>query len=133
MASYLEGATLLTVGFSIVLFSKQFNLSTWSIGALSASLTTSFALGAIIGGRLGDLFGRRVVYSADLIVYACGALICALSQNQAMFFAGVITIGLAMGADLPASRDARRERTGQYEAAGHRRPHSSHRTLLGLA
>ncbi|WP_326725169.1 MFS transporter [Streptomyces sp. NBC_00243] len=103
MASYLEGATMVSLSMAVILLQKQLGLSAWSVGALSASLTLSFSTGAIVGGRLGDLFGRRVIYSADLVIYALGALIVILSPNQAVLFAGVIVTGLAMGADIPAS------------------------------
>jgi len=90
MASYLEGATMVSLSMAIILLQKELGLSAWSVGALSASLTLSFSTGAIVGGRLGDLFGRRVIYSADLVIYAVGALTVILSPDQAVLFAGVI-------------------------------------------
>ncbi|WP_427918742.1 MFS transporter [Streptomyces sp. cg40] len=103
MASYIDGTTLVSLGTAVVLFRDQLHISAWGIGALVAALQLSFATGAVIGGRLGDLFGRRAVYSVDLLVYAAGALIIVLSPNQATLFTGVIVTGLAMGADVPTS------------------------------
>ena len=103
MASYLEGATLLSLGISIVLFQHAFHLSAWSQGALSALLLFTFAGGAIIGGRLGDLFGRRKVYSVDLLIYMAGTVIVMCASSQPLLFLGVTVTGLAMGADLPTS------------------------------
>ncbi|MEU9448659.1 MFS transporter [Streptomyces sp. NPDC048277] len=103
MASYLDGATIVTVGMSSVILQKHFGLSTWSVGALNSLLMFMFATGAVVGGRLGDVLGRRAVYSVDLVVYAVGVLTVLLAPDQAWLFAGVIITGLAMGADVPTS------------------------------
>ncbi|KPI18409.1 major facilitator superfamily MFS_1 [Actinobacteria bacterium OK074] len=103
MASYIDAATIVTVGVSMVLFQKPFHLSSWTVGALSSALTLAFATGAVVGGRLGDLLGRRAVYSVDLVVYAAGVLAVIVAPTQAVLFAGIIVTGLAMGADVPTS------------------------------
>lgn len=119
MASYIDGATIVTLGMSVVLFQQQLHLGTWSVGALSAALALSFATGAIVGGRLGDLLGRRAVYSADLLIYAAGVLTVIVSPNQAVLFTGIVVTGLAMGADVPTSLALVFEeaRTGRQGAA----------------
>ncbi|WP_329577878.1 MFS transporter [Streptomyces sp. NBC_01361] len=103
MASYLDGATIVTVGVASVVLQKEFDLSPWALGALNSVLMLTFATGAIVGGRLGDLLGRRAVYSVDLLVYAAGVLTVILAPNQAVLFAGIAVTGLAMGADVPTS------------------------------
>ncbi|WP_040525455.1 MFS transporter [Gordonia effusa] len=42
----------------------------------------------LFGGRLGDMFGRRRVFSIGLIVYGAGSLITALSPNFAVLLVG---------------------------------------------
>ncbi|MEU4659436.1 MFS transporter [Streptomyces sp. NPDC023723] len=103
MASYLDGATIVTVGMASVILQQQFSMSSWSVGALNAVLMFMFATGAVIGGRLGDVLGRRKVYAVDLVVYAAGVVTVLCAPNQATLFAGVIVTGLAMGADVPTS------------------------------
>ncbi|WP_406445181.1 MFS transporter [Streptomyces sp. NBC_00631] len=103
MASYLDGATIVTVGMASVILQKHFALSTWSVGALNSVLMFMFATGAVVGGRLGDLLGRRAVYSVDLVVYAVGVLVVLLAPDQTCLFIGVVITGLAMGADVPTS------------------------------
>ncbi|MFD9323836.1 MFS transporter [Streptomyces sp. NPDC060053] len=103
MASYLDGATIVTVGMSSVILQQQFAMSSWSIGALNSVLMFMFATGAVIGGRLGDVLGRRKVYAVDLVVYAVGVVTVLCASDQATLFVGVIITGLAMGADVPTS------------------------------
>src|SRR6185369_5692540 len=61
------------------------------------------ALGAFLGGWLGDKLGRKRIYQYDLIVYAVGILCIALAVNREMLFAGTFIVGLAVGADIPTS------------------------------
>jgi inositol transporter-like SP family MFS transporter len=88
---------------SSVILQKQFAMSSWSIGALNSVLMFMFATGAVVGGRLGDVLGRRKVYAVDLVVYAIGIVTVLCAPNQAVLFVGVIITGLAMGADVPTS------------------------------
>ncbi|MFF0079145.1 MFS transporter [Streptomyces canus] len=103
MASYIDGATMVSLGVAIVFFIPYFHLSSWMVGALVSGLQFAFAAGAAVGGRLGDLFGRRAVYTVDLLVYMAGVLVIILAPNSTVLFAGVIVTGLAMGADVPTS------------------------------
>ena len=103
LASYLDSATIVTTSIALVLYEKPLHLSSWTIGAVSALLTLSIAVGALVGGRLGDLFGRKRVYAVDLVVYGVGIALLLGAVNAAMLCAGAAVAGLAMGADLPTS------------------------------
>jgi len=61
------------------------------------------ALGAFVGGRLGDLLGRKRIYQYDLIVYAIGVAVIACAVNTAMLLIGAVVVGVAVGADVPTS------------------------------
>jgi MFS transporter, SP family, inositol transporter len=60
-------------------------------------------VGALFGGRLGDRFGRRAVLTLSLVLYAVGVLLLLVAAGPALLYAGVMAIGLAIGADLPVS------------------------------
>jgi inositol transporter-like SP family MFS transporter len=63
----------------------------------------SAAVGALIGGRICDLFGRKLVYTYDLLFYILGILVIVFSTSYPMLLAGFIIAGLAVGADVAAS------------------------------
>ena len=55
------------------------------------------AVGALGGGRLADIFGRRLLLIATAIIFAAGALICAAATSPAMLIVGRIIVGLGIG------------------------------------
>lgn len=103
MASYLDGGALVTGGIATSLLMAPLGLSKWDVGLLSGILTAGLAVGALVGGRLGDRFGRKRVFSIDLLLLAFGLLLNATAVNAPMLYAGMVVTGLAMGADLPVS------------------------------
>lgn len=105
MASYLDAGSIVALGAGMALFQKEFGLSNGMVGALAAIGPNAIgcAIGAFLGGWLGDKLGRKKIYQYDLMVYAFGILIIALSVNAAMLFIGTFIVGVAVGADVPTS------------------------------
>jgi inositol transporter-like SP family MFS transporter len=103
MASYLDAGCIVTTGGTLVLYKDEFGLGAGSLGLLSALLTFLFAFGALAGGRLGDRFGRRKVFTVTMIGLAVGIALMAGAQNVAMLYIGIVIIGFSIGADLPVS------------------------------
>jgi inositol transporter-like SP family MFS transporter len=103
MASYLDAGSIITSGSALVLFKERFGLSLRQIGELSAILTFLFALGALTGGRLGDRFGRRMVFTTTMTGLAAGAALLVFADHIAMVYAGTMVVGFCIGADLPVS------------------------------
>ncbi|MCF6470527.1 MFS transporter [Nonomuraea sp. MG754425] len=103
MASYMDAATIVGTGTALVLYKQHLGLTPLMIGAASSILTLGLAIGALFGGRLGDLLGRRRVFTYDLVVFLVGLLLLAFAGSPWMIFVGVAITGLAMGADIPTS------------------------------
>src|SRR4051794_36425496 len=103
MASYLDAGCIVTLGGALVLYKDHFGLGAGSIGALSALMTFLFAIGALVGGRLGDRFGRRKVFTVTMIGLAVGTGLLAGAQNVAMLYIATVIVGFSIGADLPVS------------------------------
>lgn len=105
MASYLDAGSIVALGAGLALFQKEFALSDGAVGALQAFGPNAIgcALGAFIGGWLGDKLGRKKIYQYDLLVYAAGVLCIAFAMNREMLFLGTAVVGLAVGADVPTS------------------------------
>ena len=56
---------------------------TWVINAY----TLAFGGLLLLGGRAGDLFGRRRVFVAGIALFAAASLLCGLAQSEAMLIA----------------------------------------------
>jgi inositol transporter-like SP family MFS transporter len=72
------------------------------MGAFSAN-AISAGVGALIGGRLCDRFGRKTIYQYDMLFYAFGMLWLTFAVAPWMIVVGFVLVGLAVGADIPAS------------------------------
>lgn len=104
MASYLDSAALVSSGTAVsVLYAPALHLNPASIGLVLACQQLAFGTGALFGGRLGDIFGRRRVFTVTLIGFAVAMGILAAASSQWMLYVGVILAGLTVGADLPVS------------------------------
>ena len=104
MASYLDAGALVTSGIAIGgYYAAPLRLSAGTIGSLLGLQTLAFAAGALFGGRLGDRFGRRTIFTSSLLLYAAGMLLLLVAAGPAVLYAGVVAAGLAIGADLPVS------------------------------
>ncbi len=105
MASYLDAGSIVALGAGLVLFQTYLNLSNGEVGVLAAIGPNAIgcAIGAVLGGWLGDKIGRKRIYQYDLLLYAAAVLLIALAVNREMLFLGVFVAGIAVGADVPTS------------------------------
>jgi inositol transporter-like SP family MFS transporter len=105
MASFLDAGSIVALGSSLAIWQDQFGLSNSFVGALAAigPNAVGAGVGALVGGRLGDLVGRKRIYQYDLLVYAAGVLVIAAAGNAFMLVLGTAVVGLAVGADVPTS------------------------------
>ena len=103
MASYLDAAAIISTGTALVLYQEPLGLTTGDIGRLSALLTFMIAVGALVGGRLGDLYGRKRVFMVTMALYTVGAALMVVASGPALLYVGVVLLGIAVGADLPVS------------------------------
>jgi EmrB/QacA subfamily drug resistance transporter len=69
---------------------------------LTAYLLTQGSL-LVLGGSLGDLYGRRRVFVYGLVGFACASLLCAVSQNSTQLVVARALQGVAAAALVPGS------------------------------
>jgi inositol transporter-like SP family MFS transporter len=105
MASYLDAGSIVALAAGLALWQEYLGMSSTTVGLLAALGPNAFgaAIGALIGGRLGDLFGRKRIYQYDLLVYGLGTLLIVFSFNLPMLLIGTFIVGVAVGADVPTS------------------------------
>src|SRR3954453_21513172 len=103
MASYLDAATIVSSGNALVIYQKPLGLTGNQIGVLSFALTMGIAIGAMSGGRLGDRFGRKPVFSVTMIGIVVAMGLNVFAPASAILLAGPTLAGLCTGAALPVS------------------------------
>lgn len=105
IADYLDAGTIVAGGAALTIWLKSYNMDVSLAGILGAFGANGIAaaVGALVAGYLGDKFGRKSIYTFDLLVYMLGALIIIFAFNPAMLIGGYIIMGLATGADVPTS------------------------------
>ncbi len=103
MASYLDAGAIITSGGALVLYKEHFGLTMAQIGQLSAVLTALFAIGALVGGRLGDRYGRRKVFTVTMLGLAAGTATLTFAPDVSALYIGTVLVGFCIGADLPVS------------------------------
>lgn len=105
MADYLDAGAIVAASLGLALWQDSFGISNAALGLLSAIGVNagSYAVGSLVGGRLGDYFGRKRIYKWDLLLYILGGLFVVFAGNAPMLFVGLVILGLAVGADVPTS------------------------------
>jgi len=105
MANYIDSGSIVAGAVALPLWTKQFGFGSSFVSFLGAfsSNAISAGLGALIGGRICDLLGRKKIYQWDLLLYAFGVLWIVFAQAGWMLLVGYFIVGLTVGADVPAS------------------------------
>src|SRR5579863_7413578 len=78
-------------------FRHDFTLSTFALEVIVSGVLAGAAAGALIGGRLADLFGRRRLLIATAIIFAAGAVLCAAAPSAVVLAVGRIIVGFGIG------------------------------------
>jgi len=105
LANYIDAGSIVAGSVALALWRESFGLSdrfVGLIGAFSAN-AISAGVGALIGGVLCDRFGRKKIYQYDMLFYAFGMLWLVFASTPWMIVLGFVMVGLAVGADIPAS------------------------------
>ena len=72
-------------------------LKTWEEGLVGTFLCVGAALGASVGGKLSDKYGRRHNITLLAIVFFFGALGCTVSPNIWILYVCRVILGFAVG------------------------------------
>jgi MFS transporter, SP family, inositol transporter len=121
MANYIDAGSIVAGAVALPIWAKQFGFGDDFVSLLGAmsSNAISAGIGALVGGRICDMFGRKRIYQYDLLLYAFGALWIVFAQAPWMLLFGYFVVGLTVGADIPASwtlitETAPSERRGRF-------------------
>lgn len=82
---------------------SEMQLSTFQLSGILASAFAGQFLGALVIGRLSDVFGRRRMFMVNIAVYSGFTLLGAFSPNVVFLMATRFLAGLGIGAEMTVS------------------------------
>ena len=105
LTNYLDAGSIVAGASGLTLWQNYLGLTEGNLGWLNAISANCFgaAIGAIIGGFLADKYGRKTIYTYNMLVYMTGVAIIMLSVSFPMLMIGFLITGISVGAGVPAS------------------------------
>ncbi|MFI6168728.1 MFS transporter [Nocardia sp. NPDC051052] len=82
---------------------QEMHLSTFQLSGILASAFAGQFLGALVIGRLSDVFGRRRMFMINIALYSGFTLLGAFSPNIIFLMATRFLAGLGIGAEMTVS------------------------------
>ena len=82
---------------AVLFLKKDFTLTSFALEVIVSGVLVGAAIGALGGGRLADLYGRRRLLIATAVIFALGAIVCAAASSPTVLIIGRIIVGLGIG------------------------------------
>jgi inositol transporter-like SP family MFS transporter len=105
LTNYLDAGAIVAGASGLTLWQNYLGLAGAHLSWLNALSANCFgaAIGAIIGGRMADRYGRKTIYTYNMLLYMLGVLVVVFASNFPMLLAGFLITGISVGAGVPAS------------------------------
>jgi MFS transporter, AAHS family, 3-hydroxyphenylpropionic acid transporter len=100
-AALVEGFDTQSMGVAAPRVISEFGLSPAWAGFVFSSATFGLFLGAAIGGRLADYFGRKRALIASLLLFGIFSLLTAMASGAESLSAARLFTGLGLGGAMP--------------------------------
>ena len=103
--NYLDAGAIVAGASGLTLWQNYLDLSEVHLGWLNfiSANCLGAAIGAIIGGFLADKYGRKFIFTYNLLIYMFGVLLIMCSLNFPMLLTGFLFTGISVGVGVPAS------------------------------
>ncbi|WP_159706609.1 MFS transporter [Arthrobacter sp. 18067] len=98
---FLDGFLLSIIGVALTGASMDLALDAATIGIAGAVSLVGLFVGSLVFGPITDRIGRRVMYTADLLVMIAASIVCLWIEAGWQLIALRFVVGLAVGADYP--------------------------------
>lgn len=105
LTNYLDAGAIVAGASGLTLWQQYLGLSEGHLGWLNAISANCLgaAIGAIIGGFLADKYGRKAIYTYNMLIYMLGVALIMVAMNFPMLLAGFLVTGISVGVGVPAS------------------------------
>src|SRR5881398_3734664 len=82
---------------ALIFIKREFGLTTAAEEIVVTGVLLGATIGAIVGGKAADLFGRRRVLLVTAAIFGIGALTSAIAPSPAILIVSRVVLGLAIG------------------------------------
>ncbi len=105
LTNYLDAGAIVAGASGLTLWKDYLALSEAHLGWLNAISANCLgaAIGAIVGGFLADKYGRKAIYTYNMLVYMAGVLCILLATSFTQLLLGFLITGISVGVGVPAS------------------------------
>lgn len=105
LTNYLDAGAIVAGASGLTLWKEYLGLTEAHLGWLNAISANCLgaAIGAIIGGFLADKYGRKAIYTYNMLIYMAGVLCILLATSFPLLLAGFLVTGISVGVGVPAS------------------------------
>ncbi len=103
MGFFTDAYDLFIIGVVIALLIPIWHLTTLQISILGSTSLIAATIGALIFGKISDIFGRKFIYGIEVTILAIAAIFSAFSQNFVQLIIWRFILGLGIGGDYPVS------------------------------
>ena len=105
LTNYLDAGAIVAGASGLTLWQSYLGLTEGHLGWLNAISANCLgaAIGAIIGGFLADKYGRKMIYTYNMLIYMVGVALIMCSVNFPMLLMGFLVTGISVGVGVPAS------------------------------
>jgi len=97
LAGLLFGFDTGVISGAILFIKGQFGLTPLTEEVLVSSALVGAVCGAILGGRMTDVMGRKRAILTTAVIFTIGSILCAVAANTAWLVVGRVAVGLAIG------------------------------------
>jgi len=100
---FFEGLVIFTTGVALPLIGQEFAMSPLQHGMVGAASLFGILIGAFALGGLSDIFGRKLVFISEMIIFMVFLALLSLSQGFLWMLVCMVGVGLALGCDYPTA------------------------------
>ncbi|MFO0990927.1 MAG: MFS transporter [Hyphomicrobiales bacterium] len=100
---FFEGLVIFTTGVALPLIGKEFAMSPVQHGMTGAASLLGILIGAIALGGLSDIFGRKLVFISEMVIFMVFLALLSVSQGFLWMILCMVGVGLALGCDYPTA------------------------------
>ncbi|MDO5437693.1 MAG: sugar porter family MFS transporter [bacterium] len=97
LGGLLSGFDTGVISGALLYINNEWHLSEFMQGFLVSTVLMGAALGAVLNGRLADVYGRKKIIFITAIIFFAGSILCAVSPNVYLLMISRFIVGFAIG------------------------------------